>query len=253
MACDGRGRPTWCSRDPAGDLLGAKEPLSLRAARGPEAGVKSGASGPRSQAATGMPKPFLGRARIDAGSRLAAACLSNRLVWLSPELERRRQDLDEVDQLGVEERCPDLEPAGHAGPIDLGQDVLGQVGVLIQGQRAGQRIGAAGECLAAAEVLALDADRIAVDQQPVDLAAGERAEPALMGQRQRLGRASEKLLELEIEAEIAVIDRQPAHRRAGQSLGRPGQAPEETGGTLGRERRIAGQAARRRRRRPERP
>ena len=90
-------------------------------------------------------------------------------------------------------------------------------------------------------MLGLDADRVAVDQQPGDLGAGERAEPALVRQRQRLGRAAEELLELEVEAEIAVVDRQPADRRAGQRLRRPRQAAEEPGRTLGGERRIAGQ------------
>ena len=136
-----------------------------------------------------MPKPFLGRARIDAGRRPAAARLSSRLVWLRPNLNDGGKRLDEVDQLGVQERGPDLQPAGHAGPVDLGEDVLGQVGVLVQGQRAGQRVGAAVDGLGAAEVLGLDADRIAADQQPGDLGAGERAEPALVGQRERLGRA----------------------------------------------------------------
>ena len=226
--------------DPAGDLLGSEEPLALEPLAAQELRHQRGQR-PRSQAATGMPKPFLGRARIDAGSRLAAARLSSRLVWFRPNLNDGGKDLDEVDQLGVQERGPDLQPAGHAGAIDLGQDVLGQVRILVQGQRAGQRVGAPVKPGAAAEVLGLDADRVAVDQQPGDLGAGERAQPALVGQRERLGRAAEKLLELEIEAEIAVIDRQPADRRAGQRLGRPRQAAEDAGRALGREGRIAGQ------------
>ncbi len=59
-------------------------------------------------------------------------------------------------------------------------------------------------------------DRVALDQQVGDLRPRERAEPALVGQRQGLGGAAEELLELEVEAEIAVIDRQPADRRARQ-------------------------------------
>ena len=90
-------------------------------------------------------------------------------------------------------------------------------------------------------MLDLDADRIAVDQEPSDLRSREGAEPALVGQRERLGRAPEELLELEVEAEIAMVDRQPADRRAGQRLGRPRQAAEDPGRALGGERRIAGQ------------
>ena len=88
-----------------------------------------------------MPKPFLGRARIDAGSRPAAARLSSRLVWFRPNLNDGGSAWMKSTRLGVQERRPDLEPAGHAGPIDLGQDVLGQVGVLVERQRAGQRVG----------------------------------------------------------------------------------------------------------------
>ncbi len=62
-----------------------------------------------------------------------------------------------------------------------------------------------------------------------------------MRQRQRLGRASKKLLELEVEAEIAMVDRHPAHGCAGQRLRRSGQTAEQSRGTLGLERRIARQ------------
>ena len=136
------------------------------------------------------------------------------------------QRLDRVDQLGVQERGPDLQAAGHARPVDLGQDVLGQVGVLIQRQRARQRVGAGGEAAARAQVLGLDVDRVAGStSRPRDLRPRERAEPALMRQRQRLGGAAEELLELEVEAEVAVIDRQPADRRA-----RPAPGPAAAGG-----------------------
>ena len=82
MVADG---PTGARRCGGRPPRGGRVP-GARAGRGPGAASTSGASGPRSQAATGMPKPFLGRARIDAGSRLAAARLSSRLVWLRPNL-----------------------------------------------------------------------------------------------------------------------------------------------------------------------
>ena len=62
-----------------------------------------------------------------------------------------------------------------------------------------------------------------------------------MRQGRRLGGPSEELLEAEIEADVAVIDGQPADRRAGQGPCRAGQAAIESGGLLGGERRIAGQ------------
>ena len=62
-----------------------------------------------------------------------------------------------------------------------------------------------------------------------------------MRQGKRLGGAAEELLELEVEAEVAVVDRQPADGRPGQRPGRPGQAAEDAGRALGGEGRIAGQ------------
>jgi hypothetical protein len=62
-----------------------------------------------------------------------------------------------------------------------------------------------------------------------------------MGQGERLGRAPQELLELEVEAEITMIDRQPVNRCAGQGLGRARQAAKNSGRTLGGECRIARQ------------
>ena len=131
----------------------------------------SGASGPRSQLATGMPKPFLGRARIGGRQPARGGPLEQSLGPVPAELEGWRQGLHEVDQLRVQERGADLEAAGHAGPIDLGQDVFGKVGILIEGQRTGQRIGAAAQQPGAAEMLLLDVDRVAADQELGDLGA----------------------------------------------------------------------------------
>ena len=102
-------------------------------------------------------------------------------------------------------------------------------------------------------MLALDADRIAVDQQAIDLGAGKRAEPALVSQGEWLGRASKKLFKFEVEAEVIMIHRHPAHGHAGQHLGRSGEAAEEARGVLGLERRITRQQLVRRRRPPGSP
>ena len=167
--------------------------------------------------------------------------LEQSLGLVSAELERWRQGLDEIDQLRVQERSADLEAAGHAGPIDLGEDVLGEVRVLVEGQRAGQRIGAAAEQTGAAGGARARCRSDRRRPELGDLRAGKRAQPALMCQGERLGRAAEKLLELEVEAEIAMVDRQPPDGRAGQCLSRTGQPAEHSGGSLGGEGRIAGQ------------
>ena len=62
-----------------------------------------------------------------------------------------------------------------------------------------------------------------------------------MGQGQRLRGASEELLELEVEAEIAMIHGQTPDRGLGEGPSRSGQVAVERGGPLRRERRIAGQ------------
>ena len=62
-----------------------------------------------------------------------------------------------------------------------------------------------------------------------------------MGQRKRLGGASEKLFELEVEAEIAMVDGQLPRGRSGERLGRTRQAAEYSGGALGEEGRVAGE------------
>ena len=119
----------------------------------------SGASGPRSQLATGIPKPFLGRARIDGRQSARGGALEQSLGPVPAVLERRRQGLHEIDQLRIQERSADLEAAGHAGAIDLGQNVFGKVGILIEGQRTGEWIGAAAQRFGAVEMLLLDVDR----------------------------------------------------------------------------------------------
>ena len=84
---------------------------------------------------------------VEPGSTPAAALdaarFSNRLVWFRPNLNDGGQALHEIHQLRVQERRSHLQAAGHAGPVNLRQDVLGQVGILIQGQRPGKRIGTA--------------------------------------------------------------------------------------------------------------
>ena len=141
--------PARCSRDPAGDLVGRNRPCRSQPVAARAGRSSKRASGPRSQRATGMPKPFLGRSRIDAGQPTRDRRLEQPLGPPPAVLESRRQPLDRVDQLGVEERRPDLQAAGHARPVDLGQDVLGQVGVLIERQRPGRGVGARGQTPAA--------------------------------------------------------------------------------------------------------
>src|SRR5262249_40714601 len=101
-------------------------------------------------------------------------------------------------------------------------------------QGPGQRVGAGGQGPGAEQVLGLDVDRGAAGQEAADLGAGERAEPALVGQGGRLGGAAEELLELEVEADIAVVDRQAARPRP--APGPPPAAPAGALAGLGRRR-----------------
>jgi hypothetical protein len=65
------------------------------------------------------------------------------LAAIPAKLERGWQGLHEVGELDIQKGSADLEAAGHAGAIDLGQNVFGEVGLLIEGQRPRQRISAA--------------------------------------------------------------------------------------------------------------
>ena len=133
--------PARCSRDPAGDLVGPEEPLA-RQPVGVEQRSSKGPSGPRSQRATGMPNPFFGpvedRRREPTRSRALEQPLG-----LAPSVfvTTAGSASIRVDQRGVEERRADLQAAGHARAVDLGQDVVGQVRILVEGQRPRQRVG----------------------------------------------------------------------------------------------------------------
>ena len=102
-----------------------------------------------------------------------------------------------------------------------------------------QSIGPRGQPGRLEQVLGLDVD--AGRRSRAARISAPRTIPASVdapGQRAR--QRPEKLLELEIEADIAVIDRQAADRRAGERrAGRGGG--DRTGRSFGGERRVAGQ------------
>ena len=113
-----------------------------------------------------MPNPLLGRLRIDEGSLPRDCALEQPFGDVPAVLEPGGQLLDRVHQSGVKERGPDFQPASHARPVDLGQDVLGKVGFLIESQRPAERIdagaGARGQRLGQGQVLGLDVEQPAI-------------------------------------------------------------------------------------------
>ena len=133
--------PAWCSPTRRATSSGGTTPGG-QAVRGPRSRRSKGASGPRSQRATGMPNPLLGPAQGSPrgaypGRPLQATAWSDGPAVFEP---RRAAPAISVHQSGVQERSPHLQPAGHARPVDLGQDVLGKVGILIERQRPAERI-----------------------------------------------------------------------------------------------------------------
>ena len=118
-----------------------------------------------------------------------------------------REACQGVDQVGIQERRTDLQAAPHAGPVNLEEDVVGQVSRLIKFEARPQPVAVGVELLAPAQVFGFHIHRRLINQEPSDLVALKRPEPALVSQRQGLTRPPKELFELEIEAEVVVVDR----------------------------------------------
>ena len=175
--------------DAAGDGFGIEQALPLEALADRAARSSTGQAG----RAASVPRECRTLSWAEPGSRPAAGlrggALEQPLGLASGQLERRRQGLHEVDELARpetergprgrrpcwpgrpwsgcprEDTCPDREPAsGKAASVPPANDP------------------------GAAEMLVLDADRVAAHEHLGDLGAGERAQPALVGEGQRLGR-----------------------------------------------------------------
>ena len=56
-----------------------------------------------------------------------AGLLEQPLGLIPPVFEGGGERLDRVDEHGIEERGANLEPTGHAGPVDLGEDVVREI------------------------------------------------------------------------------------------------------------------------------
>jgi hypothetical protein len=125
------------------------------------------------------------------------------LAFAALELDRRRQLRRPFDELVVEERRADFETVGHAGAIDLGQDVAGQVRLVVQVLHERERIferlvaQVAVEHLARAIALQLALER-GVEQQIAHLFGG-MGHPMQI----RIDRAARQALERGLTAQHA--------------------------------------------------
>ncbi len=206
--------------DATGNGFRTEEALATEAV-GAEKVVEQGAEGAAKPACDRNAKPLLGTVENRMRQALSGRFLEDALRLTSAEFPGGGHRLDEIDQPRVEHGSADFQAASHAGAVDLEEDVFGEIGLLVEQERVRQRVRCGCQTRGEGEVLSLDVDRGGFLKQIRQLNARERTEPALMGQRGRLAGAPEELLELEIEAEIAVIDRQTMHcgatiRRAGR-------------------------------------
>ena len=185
---------------------------------------RSGASSPRSQRATGMPNPFLGRARIDRGSLPETAPLSNRLVWLRRYLNWSREAAARPPPgpcPGRERGLPDRRPCWRGRPwsrcLREGRSPGTSASDRVRGSASGASAAATARCSASTS---RGGPLPWLQEQSRELGAGERAEPPLVRQGKGLGGAAEELLDLEIEGEVAIAHRQPPGRGLRQGPGR---------------------------------
>ena len=88
-------------------------------------------SAPLSQSAMGMPKPFFGPVGDARRQDVRHRALQQVLGVEASELEPGGHAAEELDQIDVQERRAHLERARHAGPIDLRQDVVLEIGLRI--------------------------------------------------------------------------------------------------------------------------
>ena len=165
--------------DAAGDLFGAEDPLAGQTV-GAEKAVEQGAERAAKPARDRDAKTLLGP--IEDRRREPTRCRSLEQPVSSPPVRicklrgaTRRSPRPWASRKGAR----DLQPAGHARPIDFRQDVVGQVRVLVEGQRTGQAIGPRSQPLGAGQVLGLDVEpaRRAIDEQAGNLPA-PRTNPA---------------------------------------------------------------------------
>src|SRR4051794_5251626 len=76
-------------------------------------------------------KTLLGPSENRSGEPTRDGALEQPLGHLLSVLEMRGQLLHGVHEHGVKKRRAYLQAAGHARPVDLGQDVFGQIGLLV--------------------------------------------------------------------------------------------------------------------------
>ena len=161
--------------DPEGDLVGAEQALAFEALATEQA-LEQGGEGAAEPAGHGDAESFLGPFEDRRGQVPGRRALQQPLGLAAAVLERRGQCRDRVHQRGVEEGGPDFQAAGHARPVHLGQDVLGQVGILVQGQGPRQGVAARRQAPRPPEMLGLDVDGPPVDQEPA--ISGPENEPS---------------------------------------------------------------------------
>ena len=227
---------------------GRNKPLAPEPIRARSESI-SGASGPRSQRATGMPNPFLGRSRIEAGSLSDRRPLQEPL-GLSPRpylyeegnagSNRRARRRGTAPGLPARRPCSPGRPWRGCRRAGRYPDTSGATESTGRRRRRARRPGPG-----ARPRRRTLGDRPGPGRSPDPR---ERPEPALMGQGRGLARPPEELLELEVEADVAVVDRQLADRRAGQRTGRAGELAE-TRPRPARPRRSGSRPVARRRRR----
>ena len=99
-----------------------------------------GASGPRSHSPIGAAKPCFGRSTIDARHVPLEQPAQQILAPAVLQLERRRHRGGELEQLVIEQRLARFERDRHAHLVDLGHDVVDEIGLDVDVQRAVERI-----------------------------------------------------------------------------------------------------------------
>ena len=103
-----------------------------------------GASGPRSHSPIGASKPCLGRSTIACGMRRSSSRRSRYLLRPFFSFSAGRHRRGELEQLVIEQRLARFERHGHAHPVDLGHDVVDEIGLHVDVQRAVERIASTG-------------------------------------------------------------------------------------------------------------
>jgi hypothetical protein len=140
------------------DLFRVKDSLALEPLA-VEKLVHQGGQRPAQPGGHGDAEALLGTSQDRRRKPAGRGALEQALGLVSPELELRRERLAEIHQLRVQKRRPDLEAAGHAGAIDLGEDILGKIRILVESQRPGKRVSSTAQGSRPAQVLALDVRR----------------------------------------------------------------------------------------------